>query len=220
MRVTIFADRADAGRQLAAVLDAERATDAVVFGIPRGGVVVAAEVARALALPLAAAVVRKLGAPSHEEYAVGAIAEGVRVMNPEVVRQGRITPAQLASVEELERIELARRLRLFAASVPSIVGRTAIVVDDGIATGATAMAACQALRAHGAARIVLAVPVAPAQWSPDPSVVDEYVCPHRVSDFWAVGQFYVDFTQTSDGEVSRLLPDASTGSAPQTDTGR
>ena len=205
MRVTIFADRMDAGRQLAAVLESERGTDAVVFGIPRGGVVVAAEVARALDLPLAAAVVRKLGAPSHEEYAVGAIADGVKVVNEDAVRQGGVTAEQLAFVEDLERVELERRLRLFAASAPVIARRTAIVVDDGVATGATAIAACQALRAQGASHIILAVPVAPAQWRPAAEAVDEYICPHRIPDFWAVGQFYTDFTQTTDAEVSRLL---------------
>jgi putative phosphoribosyl transferase len=205
VRVTIFADRVDAGRQLAAELEVHRGTDAVVFGIPRGGVVVAAEVARALALPLAAAVVRKLGTPAREEYAIGAIAEGVTVMNPDAVRHGEVTAEQLALVEDRERVELARRLRLFAAFPPSITGRTAIVVDDGVATGATAMAACRALRGQGAARIVLAAPVAPAAWTPDQAFVDEFVCPHPIKDFWAVGQFYADFSQTTDGEVTRLL---------------
>jgi len=205
VRVTIFADRVQAGRELAAELEAERGEEAVVYGIPRGGVVVAAEVARALGLPLAVAVVRKLGAPAHEEYAVGAIADGVKIVHPDAVRRGGITPQQLASVEDVERAELERRKRLFAASAPPVAGRIALVVDDGVATGATAMAACQALHAQGAARIVLAVPVAPAEWKPDAATVDRYVCPHRMRDFWAVGQFYTDFTQTSDEEVSRLL---------------
>jgi putative phosphoribosyl transferase len=129
----------------------------------------------------------------------------VKVVNAEAVRSGGVTPAQLDVVEDLERVELERRRRLFAASVPSIVDRTAIVVDDGVATGATATAACQALRLQGAGRVILAVPVAPAQWHPDPAVVDEYICPHPIRDFWAVGQFYADFTQTTDGEVTRLL---------------
>ena len=214
MRVTIFADRADAGRQLAAALESERGADAVVLGIPRGGVVVAAEVARALGLPLAAAVVRKLGAPAHEEYAVGAIAEGVRVLDSDAVRRAEVTPQQLDAVEDRERAELARRLQLFGGSPVTVAGRTAIVVDDGVATGATALAACRALRAQGAARIVLAAPVAPADWHPDPAAVDVFVCPHRVRDFWAVGQFYRDFAQTEDAEVVRLLGRTPTGSEP------
>jgi len=203
--VTIFADRRDAGRELAVLLEAARDTDSIVFGIPRGGVVVAAEVARSLELALAVIVVRKLGEPSHPEFAVGAIADGVRVVNPEAVRQSGVTPEQLSHVEDLERVELERRRRLFAASLPALGDTTAIVVDDGVATGATAMAACQALRAQGARRIILAVPVAPAKWRPDSAAVDEFVCPHLVRDFWAVGQFYTDFTQTTDEEVSRLL---------------
>jgi len=211
--VAIFADRVDAGRQLAAALDAHRGSDALVLGIPRGGIVVAAEVARALGLPLAAAVVRKLGAPAHEEYAIGAIAEGVEVVNEDAVRHGGVTPEALARVEDIERAELVRRSRLFADSPLPVAGRTVIVVDDGVATGATATAACRSLKTHGAGRIVLAVPVAPAAWQPPPDAVDEYVCPHPIRDFWAVGQFYTDFTQTTDGEVVRLLAQRSTGSA-------
>ena len=182
-----------------------RGTDAAVLGIPRGGVVVAAEVARVLGLPLGAAVVRKLGTPGHEEFAVGAIAEGVRIVDPKAVRQGGVTPAQLASVEERERAELERRARAFDPSPIDVAGKVVIVVDDGVATGSTAMAACRAQRSRGAAQIVLAVPVAPAGWEAEASVVDRFVCPHLVADFWAVGQFYDDFTQTKDEEVARLL---------------
>jgi len=153
VRVTIFSDRADAGRELAVLLEAERGTAAIVLGIPRGGMVVAAVVARVLDLPLASVPPRTL---------------------------------------------------------PSVAGRTAIVVDDGVATGATAIAACRSVRARGAVRIVLAAPVAPVDWHPDASVVDEWVCPHRVRDFWAVGTFYRDFTQTTDAEVSALLGDQRT----------
>ncbi|MEU1970323.1 phosphoribosyltransferase family protein [Microbacterium sp. NPDC019599] len=201
--MAIFADRAHAGRELAAVLAPWRGTEAVVLGIPRGGVVVAAEVARELALPLGVAVVRKLGAPRHEEYAVGAIAEGVRYVDPEALHHSRVTPEQLASVEDAERAELQRRTALFEQTHLDVEGHTAIIVDDGVATGATATAACRAQRARGAAQIVLAVPVAPSSWVP--ADVDEYVCPHREPDFWAVGQFYDDFTQTRDEEVARLL---------------
>jgi len=203
--MAIFADRVAAGGELAESLAPWQGADSIVFGIPRGGVVVAAEVARILGLPLDVAVVRKLGAPSHEEFAVGAIAEGVRVVHPDAVRTGAVTPEQLASVEDLERVELARRQQAFPRSGTDLRGRAAIVVDDGVATGATAEAACLALRAEGPARIILAVPVAPLSWQPASGVVDEFVCPHRVRDFWAVGQFYDDFTQTTDREVTRLL---------------
>ncbi|WP_243074739.1 phosphoribosyltransferase [Microbacterium sp. SS28] len=201
--MAIFPDRVHAGRELAAALAQWATTDAVVLGIPRGGVVVAAEVAHALGLPLDAAVVRKLGTPHHEEYAVGAIADGVRVVDPEAIRRGAVTPDQLASVETAERAELARRSALFAPHPVDVTGRPAIIVDDGVATGATATAACRAVKARGARHVVLAVPVAPASWIPED--VDEYVCPHRERGFWAVGEYYDDFTQTRDEEVARLL---------------
>ncbi len=162
-------------------------------------------------LPLGVAVVRKLGAPAQEEFAIGAIAEGVRVVNPDAIRG--VTPEQLAVVEDLERIELRRRTRLFAPAPIELAGRVAMIVDDGVATGATATAACRAVRAAAPAQIVLAVPVAPAQWRPEAAAVDAFVCPHPMRDFWAVGQFYEDFTQTTDEEVARLLRRASTGSA-------
>jgi putative phosphoribosyl transferase len=210
--VTIFADRVDAGRQLAEALAEWRGKDAVVLGIPRGGVVVAAEVARALDLPLGVAIVRKLGAAGHEEYAVGAIAPGVRIVDDGAVRSSRMTPEQLAEVEHKETAELARRENLFRTPGSAVEGRIAIIVDDGIATGASATAACRSVRARGAERILLAAPVAPASWRPEPGTADEYVCPNRMPDFWAVGQYYRDFTQTSDREVARLLarglPDA------------
>lgn len=206
--MVLFADRAEAGNALVLALEPWRGTDAVVLGIPRGGIVVAATVAHTLRLPLRAAIVRKLGAPSREEFAVGAIADGVRVVDADAVRMTGVSRKQLARTEVRERAELERRARLFAASDPDVAGRTAIVVDDGVATGSTATAACRALRRRGPARIVLAVPVAPADWCPDVDAVDDYVCPHRMPDFWAVGRFYRDFTQTEDDEVVRLLAGA------------
>lgn len=173
-------------------------------GIPRGGVVVAAAVARDLGLPLTAVVVRKLGAPEHEEFAVGAIADQVRGLNEHASRPAVVTPEQLTRVEAAERAELRRRAALFG-SAEEVEGRTVIVVDDGIATGATATAACRSLKARGVGRVVLAVPVAPAEWEPAEDAVDAYICPHRVRRFWAVGEFYDDFAQTSDAEVVRLL---------------
>lgn len=201
----LFVNRVDAGRALASALADWEGTDAVVFGIPRGGVVVAAEVARGLGLSLDVAVVRKLGAISNEEYAVGAIAEGVRVVRPDAVRLSGMGPEQLDFVENLERVELLRRVALFGAARRDVEGATAILVDDGVATGATAVAAAQSLRAHGASAIVLAVPVAPADWRPGGDVIDGFVCPHPQRDFWAVGQYYRDFTQTTDAEVLALL---------------
>jgi putative phosphoribosyl transferase len=212
MAVQPFRDRADAGRLLAERLVVEAAegtvrADAVVYGIPRGGVVVAAAVARALAAPLDVVLVRKLGAPTHAEYAIGAIGENVRVVDAAAVRGMGVGPEQLAFVEDLERVELARRTRLFGGdgARANVRGRMAIVVDDGIATGATATAACRVLRDRGAAAVVLATPVAPAQWRPDRGIADLYVCLRQEREFWAVGQFYEDFAQTGDEEVADLL---------------
>lgn len=203
--MAIFPDRAAAGRQLAESLLVWRGQDALVAGIPRGGMVVAAQVADALSLPLVAVVVRKLGAPAHEEFAVGAIAEDVRVLTDAASRRSIVSPSELDSVEEAERRELHRRAALFGAPGDRVAGRTVIVVDDGVATGASATAACRSVRAQGAGRVIFAVPVAPADWTPAKYAVDEYVCPHRMANFWAVGEFFDDFTQTSDAEVVELL---------------
>ncbi|GAA2991936.1 putative phosphoribosyl transferase [Microbacterium terrae] len=203
--MALFADRAHAGRELAAELTGAAGTDAVVFGIPRGGVVTAAAVAGELGLPLTAVVVRKLGATRHEEFAVGAIADGVRLVTRGSLRSAGMSAVDLAHVEAAEHAELERRMRAFEASPFDAAGRTAVVVDDGVATGSTAIAACRSLRLRGASRIILAVPVAPASWAPPGDAVDEFVCPHRMQDFWAVGEYYDDFTQTSDAEVVRLL---------------
>ena len=211
--MALFADRAAAGRELAASLADRRGTDAVVLGIPRGGVVTGAAVARELSLPLDVVVVRKLGATGREEFAVGAIADGVRVVEPSAMRWAGMSDSDVDVVETSERAELARRAAAFAPGRFAVTGRVAIVVDDGVATGSTAIAACRALRVQAPAGIVLAVPVAPATWSPPRDVVDAFVCPHRESDFWAVGQFYADFRQTTDDEVVRLLREASAGSA-------
>jgi putative phosphoribosyl transferase len=207
VNVSLFADRADAGRRLAAVLDGWRGQDVVVCGIPRGGVVVAAEVARALGSPLDVAVVRKLGAPRNQEYAVGAIADGVRVVSPGAVQNAGVTPEQLNFLEDMERVELRRRIERFGPRL-DVIGRIAIIVDDGVATGATAIAACQSVKTRGAAQVVLATPVAPANWRPGHDACDEYICLAPQPDFWAVGQFYDDFTQTEDAEVERLLRSA------------
>ncbi len=204
-----FSDRADAGRRLADALRAREFDDPVVVGLPRGGVPVAFEVATALNAPLDVIVVRKLGVPFQPELGMGAIGEGgVLVINDEVLRAAHLGAAALAEVQRRERAEVERRARRFRGERPAVplAGRTVIVVDDGIATGSTARAACQVARAHGAARVVLAVPVGPpnvdARLRPD---ADEVVCLTTPSIFFAIGQFYDDFSQTSDEEVADLL---------------
>ncbi len=205
----IFQNRVDAGRQLAARLRSLGHEGVVVLGLPRGGVPVADEVARALGAPLDVVVVRKLGVPTRPELAMGAIGEdGVRIINDEIVGLLRIASGQIAQVERRERAELHRRAELFRAGrsrVP-VAARTVVIVDDGLATGATARAACLVVRAHGAARVVLAVPVAPLGWEEKlGEAADEYVCLFAPEDFDAVGQFYADFTATSDDEVIECL---------------
>jgi len=219
-----FIDRADAGRRLAARLQHLRGDQVVVLGLPRGGVPVAYEVARALDAPLDVIVVRKLGVPFQPELAMGAIGEeGVRIINEEVVSVAGVSASQLDEVEARERTELEVRVRRFRGDRPPIAleGRIVVVVDDGIATGSTARAACQVARARGAARVVLAVPVAPPDWRGRlGKFADELVCLHTPDPFYAVGQFYDNFTQTSDEEVvacleraARPVPRAATTSA-------
>lgn len=179
-----------------------------MLGLPRGGVPVAYEVARGLGLPLDVIVVRKLGVPSQPELAMGAVGEGVRVLNERVLRHIRIEAAQLAAVERRERAEVQRRTDALRAGRPPvpISGREVVVVDDGIATGSTARAACQVARARGARRVVLAAPVAPAGAEQSMTdVADRVVFLHTSTQFGAVGQFYDDFGQTSDAEVTTLL---------------
>ncbi|WP_330318521.1 phosphoribosyltransferase family protein [Streptomyces platensis] len=215
----LFTDRADAGRRLAEALQHLEGEEPVVLGLPRGGVPVAFQVALALKAPLDVIVVRKLGVPYQRELGFGAIGEGgVRVISDDIVRRGRLGQADLASVEHAEAAELARQAERFRAGRPrlSLEGRTAIVVDDGIATGATAAAACQVVRAQGAARVVLAVPVAP----PDAAErlrtsADEFVCLSTPFAFSAVGEWYRDFSQTPDDEVVALLAQAAAGPGPE-----
>lgn len=208
-----FKDRADAGRRLAARLMSLRDTNVVVLGLPRGGVPVAAEVAQALDAPLDVILVRKLGVPSQPELAMGAIGEGgIRIMNDDVARAARITNKQWAMVEERERLELERRVRRFRGGRPQvpISGHTAVLIDDGIATGATARAACEVARAFGAERVVLAVPVAASSSIEElRSVADEIVCLEVPSEFRGVGEWYDDFSQTTDDEVVALLQRAT-----------
>jgi putative phosphoribosyl transferase len=204
-----FANRVDAGRRLAAALGHLRGADVVVLGLPRGGVPVAAEIAAALDAPLDVIVVRKLGTPGHEELGMGAIGEGdVRVLNDDIVATVGASQAQLTAVEAAERAELERRAQRFRGDRPrlDLHGKTAIVVDDGIATGSTAIAALQVARAQGAARTVLATPVAPHGIEPRVApYADEFIALDTPRWFSAVGQFSDDFDQTSDSEVISCL---------------
>jgi putative phosphoribosyl transferase len=214
----MFADRADAGRQLAARLEHLRGEPVVVLGLPRGGVPVALEVARALGAPLDVIVVRKLGVPFQPELGMGAVGEdGVRVINREVIRLSRVPADELAAVQAREQAQVNARAARYRARRPRepLAGRTAVVVDDGIATGSTALAACQVARAHGAARVVLAVPVAPRGWQARiAGAAGELVCVHTPSDFYAIGQFYADFSQATDEEVIACLQASAAPASP------
>ena len=204
-----FQDRGDAGRQLGRRLAPLAGRDVVVLGLPRGGVPVAAEVARALGAPLDVVLVRKLGLPGRPELAMGAVGEdGVVVLNEDVLDAAGVDEATLGDVERRERAELERRARQLRGDRARLFleGRTAVVVDDGIATGATARAACAVVRAHGAARVVLAVPVgSPRALADIAPTVDEVVCLESPQRFTAVGQAYADFRATDEEEVLALL---------------
>ncbi|WP_034593130.1 phosphoribosyltransferase [Hamadaea tsunoensis] len=206
-----FADRAEAGRRLADELRHLAGGRLVVLGLPRGGVPVAAEVARVLRAPLDVIVVRKLGHPDQPEYAVGALGEqGARILMPAAAR---VDPGRLADVERAERATLHNRVIALRGGRPPVPldGRTAIIVDDGIATGATAAAACHVARVRGAERIVLAAPVAPPQaYHELAEVADELVAVLVPPHFTAVGAWYADFTPTTDAEVARALAEAGT----------
>lgn len=204
-----FLDRVDAGRMLAHRLRHLQNETVVVLGLPRGGVPVALQVALALGAPLDIIVVRKLGVPFQPELGMGAIGEdGVRIANDEVVRMAGVSSEDFDRVEQRERTELERRARRFRAGRPRVglAGRTAVIVDDGIATGSTARAACEVARAQGATRVVLAVPVAPPGWEERiRGAADELICVETPAPFFAIGQFYADFSQTSDEEVIACL---------------
>lgn len=206
-----YGDRQEAGQVLARALEQERGRPGLlVLALPRGGVAVGFEVARALDAPLDVFVVRKLGLPGHEEYAIGAIASGgVRVLNsdPGVT----VSPQALARVIEREQAELARREQLYRGGQPplELQGRTVIVVDDGLATGATMRAAAQAIRRRQPARLVVAVPVgAPETCRSLRAEADAVVCPAMPQPFRAVGLWYRDFPQSTDDEVRLLLDEA------------
>jgi predicted phosphoribosyltransferase len=205
-----FRNRSEAGRLLAEKLAAyANRPDVIVLALPRGGVPVAYEVARALEAPLDVFLVRKLGVPGHEEFAFGAIATGgVRVLNEDVVRALGIPPDMIEAIAAHEQQELERRERLYRGDrpAPDVRGRTVIVVDDGLATGATMLAAVKALRSRGAGRIVVAVPIAsPETCDQLAEKVDDIVCAVTPEPFYGVGLWYEDFSQTTDDEVRELL---------------
>jgi putative phosphoribosyl transferase len=206
----IFRDRADAGRQLATHLDDYAAhPGALVLGLARGGVPVAFEVARALDVPLDVFLVRKLGVPGHEELALGAIASGgARVINKSVVRSLEISEEEIASIAAAEQRQLERQERLYrdGESPTPVLGRIAILVDDGLATGASMSAAAAALKQQGAGEVVVAVPIAPPETCAAlEEQVDRIVCARTPELFFAVGAWYEDFSQVSDEEVQDLL---------------
>ena len=209
-RSFIFQDRTDAGRQLAEeLLSYAGRDDVIVLALPRGGVPVAFEVAQRLGVPLDVFVVRKLGVPGHEELAMGAIASGgVRVLNEDVLYVLPDAQSIVEMVTAIECEELKRRERDYRSDrpAPEVRGRNVILVDDGLATGATMRAAAAALRQQGAAKIIVAVPVgAPITCHEIKSVADEVVCLQTPGSFMGVGQYYEDFSQTTDEEVRELL---------------
>jgi putative phosphoribosyl transferase len=210
----LFADRVHAGRALAGRLRAFAGrADVIVLALPRGGVVLGFEVAVALRAPLDVLVVRKLGVPGHSELAMGAIASGgAQVLSQDVIEMLGISDTAIEAVAAREQAELARRERAYRGTrpAPEVHGRTVLLVDDGLATGATMRAAVRSVRARQPARIVVAVPVgAPETCAELRAEADEVVCAHSPEPFEAVGAWYDDFSQTSDDEVRELLARAA-----------
>lgn len=206
----LFKDRTHAGEELAAALDEYAGQDnTLILALPRGGVPVAARIAEALELPLDLLMVRKLGVPGQEEYAMGALAQGGQCFfNHEVIDELRLTSEEIDMVIERETAELARREKMYRGDMaaPVVSGKTVILVDDGLATGATMRVAVCAMEQSGAARIIIAVPVAASESCERfDNRVDRVVCPHRLSPLRSVGMWYEDFSQTSDAQVIELL---------------
>jgi putative phosphoribosyl transferase len=208
-----FRDRQEAGQLLAQVLMFLKGKkDVIVLGIPRGGVVVAAEVAKAIGVPLDVYITRKIGAPYNPELAIGAIASsGDVVLDESLIGSLGVSPEYVHDETERQRREIERRLKKYRGNRPAqkLEGKTVVLVDDGIATGATTLAAIRALKKQKPAELILAVPVGP----PDAVArlreeVDRLVCLDTPQLFWAVGTFYITFDQTSDGEVVRLLEES------------
>ena len=207
--MVLFADRVDAGKRLVSALRNLVDKDAVVLAIPRGGVVVGYEVAKALGFPLDVIIPRKIGAPDQPELAIGAVTEdGTVLLDESLVERLQVSDYYIKKESEAQRLEIQRRLKLYRGDVPypNLANRDVILVDDGIATGSTMKAALASVRKRGAKNVVVAVPVGP------PSTIieleqeaDRVVCLQTPESFYAIGQFYRDFTQTSDEEVTMLL---------------
>ncbi len=211
----LFSDRREAGALLAEKLEKYKGSDAIVLALPRGGVPVAYEVSTALKLPLDVFIVRKLGAPGNPELAMGAIAQGgVIVLNDDVIGGLRINESSIMKVSESERNELSRRELLYRKDAqPQIIKeKTIIIIDDGLATGASMKAAVKALRKMGASRIIVSIPVAPRSSCEELlEEADEVICYSTPDYFSSVGEWYEDFTQTTDEEVRLLLEKAHGG---------
>ena len=206
--MTVFADRSAAGKQLAQALDHLGEADVVVLGVPRGGVEVAAEVAAQHGWDLDIVIPRKVGAPHNPELGLGAIAPGVRVLDERMLRTLGVSKEYLEGEIAAQEAEIRRRSRAYRLGRPQadLAGKTAVIVDDGIATGGTAIAAVRWAKAQGASRVVLAIPVAPRDAVERLSgEADEVVCLASPEPFYAVGQWYGDFPQTRDEQVIRLL---------------
>jgi putative phosphoribosyl transferase len=208
-KVVLFSDRVDAGRRLVSALRGLVDKDAIVLAIPRGGVVVGYEVAKVLGVPLDVIIPRKIGAPGNPELAIGAMTEdGTVLLNERLVEQLQVSDYYIKRESAAQKLEIQRRLKLYRGEVPypSLANRDVILVDDGIATGFTMKAALASVRKRGAKTVVVAIPVGP------PSTImeleqeaDHVVCLHTPESFYAIGQFYRDFTQTRDEEVTILL---------------
>jgi putative phosphoribosyl transferase len=210
----IFGDRFDAGRRLAAALEQYRGDHPVILGLPRGGVVVGYEIARALAAPLDVLIVRKLGAPGAEEYAIGAVAPGATLLNRHLVAALGVPNEYLSRVIARETDEMARRERVYRGNRPAVAveGRTVILVDDGLATGATAHAAVESLRRRNPKKIIFAAPVCSVDGAKAlESVADVVVCLECPQDFGAVGFWYQEFVPTTDAEVIACLRELDAG---------
>jgi predicted phosphoribosyltransferase len=205
----LFVDRAEAGRSLAEALQVFKGKNAIVLAIPRGGVVVGFEVARALGIPLDVIIPRKIGAPGNPELAIGAVMEdGTIIMNEELTTFLQVSEDYIKEEGESQRLEIGRRLRFYRGEIPypDLKNRVVIIVDDGIATGSTVKAALASIRKKGAKTVVIAVPVCPPSSVQElEKEADHVVCLQSPESFMAIGQFYENFTQTTDEEVVRLL---------------